>query len=383
LEEAQQVLCVDCFSNHGIRVEAARIAVADGAPCPNCGGSGARLTSQEQVDSLLRKFFEHGTTAPAGRWEPLFKLGSGKLHLLHDVVFDKTLRSDYALLLQHSSGTVFHNAPNTWRLGYTTIAANLEEAIDSASNPSQDELVARLMDRTIDHCVVSVIPKGRSIYRLRINLDQPFDPTQFDAPPTALDSRARFSGGSQPTFYGAFDVETCLHECRVLAEHKLTLATLTTTRDLRLVDLTHVPYDGPDEKGGEGGDLFYFINSRLVFGSRSVTSRLFGLRIRERGFDGIVYPSFFSDVRPNCERNPNVALFGNPLREGTVVLSSLNSLRLDTIRYDFTFGPATQALSRDDLEDLLKLTSSFGSDRVPQDAFRRLEEIISRSDPKD
>lgn len=80
---------------------------------------------------------------------------------------------------------------------------------------------------------------------------------------------ARFSNGSSPVFYGAFDVETCLHECRVLAEDEICLATLLPTRDLTLLDLTDVPYDGADV--GEGGDILYFVNSAVVFGARTAS----------------------------------------------------------------------------------------------------------------
>jgi hypothetical protein len=340
------VFCVECFSNDGIRAEAARIAVADGVACKNCGSMSPRLTTVEQVDELVHVFFVHGSTAPAGRWGPILKMSSGKLPSKREPAFDKTLRRDYVLLRRAGSGTLFRKAPSTWRLGYTTIADHVETAITAAVRPTESSAVVRLFDRLIDHCVSGVIPMGRRIYRLRRNIDLPFDVSQFDAPPTNVTSPTRFSDESWPLLYGAFDVETCLHECRVLAEHSPTLATLVPTRELRVVDLTDVPYDAADASGGEGGDLFYCISARIVFASRSRLSQIFGQRSRERGFDGIVYPSFFSDVRPNRERHPNIVLFGNPLRDGIVTLRSLNHLRLNMIRMSLRLARSSSHLPR-------------------------------------
>ena len=102
------------------------------------------------------------------------------------------------------------------------------------------------------------------------------------------------------------------------------------------------PYDAPDDDIGDGGDIFYFVNAQLLFGSRSHYAQLLGMRLQERGFNGIKYPSFFSDVRPERARFANIAIVGRPIREGLVEIQSLNNLRLDTIRYVFTFGPVTQ-----------------------------------------
>ena len=171
---------------------------------------------------------------------------------------------------------------------------------------------------------------------------RPFGVDQFDALQDGQPSR--FSDGSVPVLYGAFDVETCLHESRIRVEDKIIVATLLPTRCLHVLDLTDVPYDEPERGvGGEGGDIFYFVNSQLVFGSRSHQGRMLALRCHERGLGGIKYPSFFSDVRPGRERFPNIALFGRPIHNGVVQLQSLNNIRLDTVRYEFTYGPVTQA----------------------------------------
>ncbi|MEJ0070738.1 MAG: RES domain-containing protein [Pseudomonadota bacterium] len=43
-----------------------------------------------------------------------------------------------------------------------------------------------------------------------------------------------------PILYGAQDVEGCVHECRVTLEDELFFASLSPSRTLRLLDLTHL-----------------------------------------------------------------------------------------------------------------------------------------------
>src|SRR5687767_2694843 len=102
------LLCVDCFTNRGLRIEAARVAAPpDGSACPNCGGSGPRLRTVDQVDELIRRFFVHGSTAATERWEPIYKLSAGMLDSERGPAFDRTLRRDYDFLASRSSGTLF------------------------------------------------------------------------------------------------------------------------------------------------------------------------------------------------------------------------------------------------------------------------------------
>ncbi len=82
------------------------------------------------------------------------------------------------------------------------------------------------------------------------------------------------ANSASTVLYGAFDVETCLHEGRVRAEDEITVATLLPTRRLRVLDLTDVPYD-------ESGDIFYLANSHLVFGSRSHEEQELGAQMNK------------------------------------------------------------------------------------------------------
>lgn len=372
--EDMPMLCVDCIANHGLRVEAAKLAQPANADqrCAHCGDAADVLATTDQIDQLLERFFVHGSTAATGRWQPIYRLGLSKLDSDRPR-FDRTLRRDFDLLRTHSSSTLFLNAPSTWRLGHTEVGEKVSESLSRG----HAEAAVTHIDRVIDHCTTTILTKGTNIFRVRRNVELIFDENQYDTSPHA--SASRFSDGSVPVLYGALDVETCIHEARVMAEDEVTVATLRPTRDLRVIDLTDVPFDDPPETGGEGGDIFYFVNARLLFGARSAEAHAFGRRAAEQGFDGVVYPSFFSDVRPHRARLPNVAIFGNPIRDHRLQLQSLNNLRIDTIAYEYTFGPVTKSPSPKDADDVLEAMRLSADD--PKRIVERIEEIIARSDP--
>ena len=369
------MLCINCFRNVGLRSEVARVARPSDTPCPNCGRRGPRLTTTEQVDEVIGSFFVHGSTAPTGSREPIYKLSGIKLPATHGMSFDRTLRDDVTLLVRHSSGTIFRNAPNTWRMGYTTLEDDLYQAITAPP-----EALRTLLDRVINHCQTVTVARGTEIYRIRCNVARPFEVDQFDALQNGKPSR--FSDGSVPVLYGAFDVETCLHESRISVEDEIVVATLLPTRCLHVLDLTNVPYDEPEPGvGGKGGDIFYFVNANLLFGSHSAQGRMLARRCQERGLDGIKYQSFFSNLRLGRGRFPNIALFGRPIHNGVVELESLNNIRLDTVRYEFTYGPVTQKPSRQDIQDLQALIDQDWINQEPRAITRVFAEIFARSEP--
>lgn len=369
------MLCVGCLTNYGLRTEAAKLGhlSKDGQPCTGCGSVAAVLITKEQVDQLLERFFVHGSTAPTGRWESIYSLSGSRPDSTRPPVFDRTLQRDFEVLREHSSGSLILNAPSTWRLGHTLIAEDVSRAIGQQDSVA----ISKHLDRVIAHCKTTVIDVGTSIFRVRRNVESPFDDGQYDTSPHT--SSSRFSDGSVSVMYGAFDIETCIHEARVLAEDEITVGTLQPTRELRVLDLTDIPYDAPSDGAGEGGDIFYFVNARLLLGARSAEAHAFGRRVRERGFEGIVYPSFFSDVRLDRTRFPNVAIFGHPIRDQVLALQSLNNLRVDTIRYEYTFGPVTKAPSTADVEELLAVLDTGISDS--KEIVKRINEVMSRSDP--
>jgi len=94
-------------------------------------------------------------------------------------------------------------------------------------------------------------------------------------------------------------------------------------------------------------------------------SREIAAAARNAGFDGLIYPSYFSQVRSGAmpfetvygiavRRFPNaamyatrgifsnVALFGRPIKEGVLDVSCVDRLVIHKVHYDFRFGPARE-----------------------------------------
>ena len=143
-------------------------------------------------------------------------------------------------------------------------------------------------------------------------------------------------------------------------EDDIYVATLMAQRDLRLLDLTQVL----EEEGTEFESLDMAIHMLFLAQSHSYElSRAIALTARDAGFDGVIYPSFFSLIRtgghpfetayglsvrrfhPRRDNHvraftiPNFALFGRPLESGLVCVECINRLILTQVGYQGHFGP--------------------------------------------
>jgi hypothetical protein len=93
-------------------------------------------------------------------------------------------------------------------------------------------------------------------------------------------------------------------------------------------------------------------------------TRAIAIAASKAGFDGLLYPSYFSQVRsgampfetaygisvrqfPDAAKYAtstifsNVALFGRPIKEGILAVTCIDRLVIHKVHYDFRFGPAT------------------------------------------
>src|SRR5260370_331396 len=153
----------------------------------------------------------------------------------------------------------------------------------------------------------------------------------------------------------------CVYERRVTVEDDVYVATLKPTRDLRLLDLTELIEDGTTEF--ESIDMA--IHMLFLAGAHSYEiARHIALATRNEGYDGIIYPSFFSLLRTGArpfetayglsirkfpkateyakaQMIPNFALFVRPVEAGSVRVDCINRLVLTQIGYNAHFGPVT------------------------------------------
>jgi len=205
-----------------------------------------------------------------------------------------------------------------------------------------------------------VLSSDQLFYRLRVNPDIETDFAQYDSPPETVAVQGRLNADGVPIMYGSQDLEVCIHECRVLVSDELYVATLTPTRDLRVLDLTKVL---EEEHVTEFESLDIAIYFLFAAGEHSYEiARDIAVAAKDAGFDGVLYPSYFTNVRLGMPPNqtsygishrrfpqakdfiesttiPNIALFGRPIAEGKVEVECINRLLLRRIQYDAHFGP--------------------------------------------
>lgn len=155
----------------------------------------------------------------------------------------------------------------------------------------------------------------------------------------------------------------CLHECRVTAEDDLYVATLTPSRPLKVLDLS-VVLEEP-ENISEFESLDIAVHMLFMAGKHSYEiTRDIAKIAKSHGFDGIIYPSFFSLLRlgvmplrnmrgishrkipqfhnqENSFSVPNLAIFDRPIQSNLIKIICLNKISLTRVEYNYIFGPAS------------------------------------------
>ncbi|GGB58498.1 hypothetical protein GCM10010833_11590 [Blastomonas aquatica] len=235
-------------------------------------------------------------------------------------------------------------------IGYIT---PLEDLQDEASRPN---VIAKIVA-----AYPSVILTDEEFYRVRKAPKSPTDPGEYDAPPEGCYGDGRLDAPGFPVLYGSQDAEICVHEARFIAGDELYIATLRPARPLKLIDLSAILQEDCTEF--ESLDLAVL----MLFLAKSHAYpilREIAAVVREHGFDGIIYPSFFSTLRTGG--NPfetvyglstrrygqanayeqskvigNLALFGRPIDRGDVAVISINRLTIGQVNYQMIFGPSS------------------------------------------
>ena len=151
-----------------------------------------------------------------------------------------------------------------------------------------------IIERILTEYPARELARDEIFYRLRLGPSCPAEPDEYDSPPAALAGAGRFDSAGLPVMYGSQDIDICVHECRVTVEDDVYVATLKPTRDLRLLDLTELISDETDEF--ESIDIA--VHMLFLAGEHSYTIvREIALAAQNVGFDGIIYPSYFSLLR--------------------------------------------------------------------------------------
>jgi hypothetical protein len=152
----------------------------------------------------------------------------------------------------------------------------------------------------------------------------------------------------------------CIHECRVTAEDDLFVATLVPQRELKFLDLTALL---AKENETEFDSLDMAVHMLFLAAHHSYEiARDIGVAARSAGYNGLVYPSYFSLLRTGgmpfetvygishrqipafSDREvskivPNLAILGQPIADGLVQVKCINRLMLERVAYQAYFGP--------------------------------------------
>ena len=349
-EVAAYRLCSRCFSNDGLRLSAEEIGLLDNSVCPNCRATDGRKLTRYLIRLLAYRFFVWGTLhrTPYGA-APLVQFN--ERHAPDLVAASPWPEEDMRLIERAVGIGFFRYGPRFWMIGLNI------EPLDALQDPMKR---GKILRRICDEYPTIVLHESHKFYRLRKNLEQPEDFSQYDSPPVEEAGCGRLDSEGFPVMYASQDLPICIHECRVAAEDEVFVATLATTQDLKLLDLTALLFQ-PDKDEFESLDMA--VHMLFLAGKNSYDiCRAIALTADEFGYDGLVYPSYFSLLQTgkvpfettfgmSHRRLPklaeqeqskivaNLALFGRPVEQGRVEIRSINRLVLRKVQYDFHFGP--------------------------------------------
>ena len=345
------LLCYECFGDQGLRLDSARLGEDDTTACPHCGSVRGKKLDRERLEALAASFFVHGTLQrPKFGGYPGLQFNNHR-YPEDSVAFPAWLVADTRLISDTLRIGIFEYGPRFWMFGEIKPLKDLRRRRNRQA----------VIDRIISEYPAHALKSEDSFFRLRINPKSPANPEQYDSPPEPRSSRSygRLDSATLPILYGSQDLEVCVHECRTTVDDVAFVATLSPARDLRLLDLSAVLKEDVTEF--ESLDLsvtMLFLAGRHTYGiSRTIASVA-----HERGFDGLVYPSYFTLARTggvpfptvyglSVRRFPsqaeyiqatviqNLALFGRPIVDGLVRVKCVNRLVLNRVVYDLQLGP--------------------------------------------
>lgn len=342
------VACSECFTDRGLKLDAERIGTDDKPPCPNCGSSAGRKLSLEGLKSLAYRFFV---------WGSLLQYDYGATPLIQfnkqqstSIDVSPWLRRDVKLFEKLLGIGFFDYGPRLWMVGEV-------EPLKALQNKKKRSSV---IEHILSEYPERVIGMGETFYRIRKSPKDSSDPQEYDSPPEHIAAAGRLGAKGLPVLYASPDLQLCVHECRVTAEDELYVATLKPQRALKLLDLS-VLLKEEDVTEFESLDMTVHMLFLAAKHSYKIT-RSIAASARSAGFDGIIYPSYFSLLRlgempfqtvygisnrrisyfQEYEQDkaiPNLAVFGRPIENGTLIIKCINKIILSRVTYDFHFGP--------------------------------------------
>ena len=344
------VACSSCFANQGLRLDAVRLGSTHASRCPRCGTTRSRKLTSDRLITLAQHFFVWGSVrrfdygaAPAIQFNDTRET---------DIAMPGELDEDARVFEELLSVGFFAYEPRWWLFGEVEPLKRLRDETSRS----------REIERILREYRATTLGEENCFYRVRQNPRVPSDVSEYDSPPPPPLADGRLAAHTGAVMYGSTDLDTCLHECRVSAEDDLFVATLRPRRELKLLDLSRLL--GEPRRVSEFESLDLAVNMLFLAGEHSYpVTRAISRAVQQAGFDGMVYPSYFSMLRngvkpfettygishrripqyrefENSKISPNYAIFGRPVEKGLVEVQCINRVVLSTVVYSVHFGPA-------------------------------------------
>jgi len=331
--QEKYLICSQCFINEGLKRTAELLGVLTTTKCPNCNScSGYKLT-HNILNDLCYEFFVRGTFIKCDYGgAPRIQFNEYHYEASQPEFF--FIDQDVKLIQQILKVGFFEYGPRLWMLGHIEPLDKLQD--NNLRNNVFKDIINQYPIRCLD--IDSIL------YRLRVNPKIKNDIYQYDSPPDELLGAGIFDDKWFPVFYASQNLDICLYECRVKAQDEIFIATISTIKPLKLLDLSAAII----EKGiteFESLDLAI----RFLFSADNVSYQIckeLAQYLNTYSIDGIIYPSYFSYLYSGNEsvQNvygavPNLALFGRPIYEGKVIVKCINRVLINKVKYHVTFGP--------------------------------------------
>lgn len=344
----KSIACSNCFEDQGLCLDAWRLGIDRDTYCPNCGNSEGRKLNKEQLFELAHRFFV---------WGSLHKCDFGGAPVIQFNEHQKTsinvspwLKNDLQLFEKLLDVGFFYYGPRLWMVG----------EIEPLKHLQDENQQSKIIERIFEKYPTRIINHLNEMYRIRKFPQNPESDCEYDSPPSNFAGCGRFDDQSFPALYASEDLDVCLHECRITAEDDIYLATLQPVNTLKMLDLTVLI---KEENITEFESLDLAIHMLFLASSHSYPiTRKIARTAKEKGYDGIIYPSYFSLLRlgimpfqttyglsnrrviqyQEYEQHttiPNALIFGHPIAEKRLQVKCINRLVLSQVAYDVRFGP--------------------------------------------
>lgn len=341
------IYCSNCFGDEGLKLKAFMLGQKNTDSCPNCESCLGNKLNKEELIRLAHSFFV---------WGSLYRFDYGFSPVIEfnesqktDINATPALKKDIELFERAIGIGFFYYGPRLWMMGENEPLKDLRNT----------EKRFQTIEKILSLYPTKILTQDEVFYRLRINPNEPDNHSQYDSPPNQFLGTGRLDDMDHPILYGSQDIEVCLHECKVTALDDIFLATIKPNLDLKLLDLSRIIDEELTEF--ESVDLAVYMLF-LATAHSYETIREIGKKVKQAGFDGIIYPSYFSLLRTGSmpfnttygmsnraipeyrdfEQSKiveNIALFGYPIKEGKVEIKCINKITLTNVKYNIQFGP--------------------------------------------